>query len=584
MKGSLDWALEYIERGWSVIPIAPRSKAPPCGFELARFLSGELRITASVAKAWWPPTSTYGIGVLTGHVSGIIVADVDPRNGGDTELSMQFPTSCRAETGGGGRHLVYRLPYVTRGSGPSGIVGVDRKADGGYIVVEPSVHPNGRDYVWLEFGEPGSQVPDGLLNSPAPVQGEQVDGEPWVAATLAAPGACLPGSQDDTLAKLAWYFAGTDQAEDVTAATLRLWADGLTLTQGPFTDAQIQSKIDSAYAKRTPTRKYTGIINSSIEPAYVRVSDVETKPIDWLWPGRIPFNALAVIDGDPGISKSLLTLDLAATLSTGRPFYGQPEKEYRPANTLILSYEDDVATAIRPRLEAAGADLDRIFAFQLHRTLTLPSGADALCAAVQATEARLLIVDPIMAAIDSDYSANVDQEIRACMRPLIAFAAQYRVAVVLVRHLAKGSGQAKKLYRGMGSIGWAAMARAVFAVERKDKEVTFECIKSNSARLPDVLAYRVTSKGNQPCIEWLGAPKADEERQPTRDEEAADIIRKMLAAGPVLGADVRAMLGGFGEKAITTACKHLYVERGRGSNSVWKITLPGCHSDTPLEE
>src|SRR5438105_2373038 len=49
------------------------------------------------------------------------------------------------------------------------------------------------------------------------------------------------------------------------------------------------------------------------------VSQIVARPISWLWPGRLPLGKLAILDGDPGVGKSLVTLDLCARLSTGRP-------------------------------------------------------------------------------------------------------------------------------------------------------------------------------------------------------------------------------------------------------------------------
>src|SRR5216117_1768813 len=51
----------------------------------------------------------------------------------------------------------------------------------------------------------------------------------------------------------------------------------------------------------------------------VKLSEVETQPIEWLWRGRIPFGKITILDGDPGVGKSLLALTIAACVSTGRP-------------------------------------------------------------------------------------------------------------------------------------------------------------------------------------------------------------------------------------------------------------------------
>ena len=130
-----EWAARYLARGWAIIPISARSKVPPAGFYLAAHLRGEKRLNEVDVAEWWKDGSTHGIAVLTGMVSGIVVADVDPRNGG--ELLADPRTLCAARTGGGGWHYFYEHPYNTTRTGKCSRPGVDRKASGGYVVVEP---------------------------------------------------------------------------------------------------------------------------------------------------------------------------------------------------------------------------------------------------------------------------------------------------------------------------------------------------------------------------------------------------------------------------------------------------------------
>ena len=57
---------------------------------------------------------------------------------------------------------------------------------------------------------------------------------------------------------------------------------------------------------------------SSLEDSTL-LSSVESEKLDWLWEKRIPRGELTILDGDPGLGKSLITLDLAARITTGRP-------------------------------------------------------------------------------------------------------------------------------------------------------------------------------------------------------------------------------------------------------------------------
>jgi putative DNA primase/helicase len=77
-----------------------------------------------------------------------------------------------------------------------------------------------------------------------------------------------------------------------------------------------------------------------------------------VWPQRIPAGKLSLLEGDPGEGKSLITIDITARITTGQPFAdGAPSEQ---GIVILLSAEDDPADTIRPRLDAAGADVSRV--------------------------------------------------------------------------------------------------------------------------------------------------------------------------------------------------------------------------------
>lgn len=152
--GLLQAALDYAEAGWSVFPLAPRSKEPwRGGFNSASISFG--RITQ-----WWRENADLNIGLRTGQTTRLVVTDIDGARGRATwsELEAQYGplTTRRARSGrlDGGTHLYTYLPsdfpadlIVKSGNDVLG-PGVDVKADGGYIVAPPSVHESGQLYCW----------------------------------------------------------------------------------------------------------------------------------------------------------------------------------------------------------------------------------------------------------------------------------------------------------------------------------------------------------------------------------------------------------------------------------------------------
>src|SRR6516162_10049400 len=123
-------------------------------------------------------------------------------------------------------------------------------------------------------------------------------------------------------------------------------------------------------------------------------SQLAPRPLSWLWPSVLPRGKLVLLQGDPGLGKSLLALDLCARLTTGRPWPdGSPAPE--PANVLVLNAEDGTADTVRPRLLSLGADPKRAFIYDPDdedsgEPLRLPSQADRLGRLLAQTAPRLV--------------------------------------------------------------------------------------------------------------------------------------------------------------------------------------------------
>jgi hypothetical protein len=111
--------------------------------------------------AWWRKWPYANVGVTTGATSGIVVLDVDPKNGGEDSLDDllgkhgKLPDTAEVLTGGGGRHLYFKHPEgELRNSAGAVGVGLDIRGDGGYVVGPGSVHISGRAYDWEASSDP----------------------------------------------------------------------------------------------------------------------------------------------------------------------------------------------------------------------------------------------------------------------------------------------------------------------------------------------------------------------------------------------------------------------------------------------
>ncbi|MEV6694175.1 bifunctional DNA primase/polymerase [Micromonospora sp. NPDC051196] len=195
MPDLLPAALRYAEHGWPVFMLG-RSKRPvancpdcpkadedpthdqdacPCltchGFYAAT--TDPARIAAIVAAV---PCGQ--LALRTGTTAGVVVVDVDPAHDGAATLvrliaAGLIPPTARVRTGSGGLHLYYRHPGrrvpCSQGKPGQGLgPGIDVRADGGYVVLPPSVHPRtGRPYRWIT-GQPVKEMPPALLTACLP--------------------------------------------------------------------------------------------------------------------------------------------------------------------------------------------------------------------------------------------------------------------------------------------------------------------------------------------------------------------------------------------------------------------------------
>ncbi len=166
----LEAALAYAHAGLPVFPVSGKVPFPYTrGFY-------DATINAQTIQAWWRRWPQANIAIPTGKRSGWVVLDVDGRHDGFRSLRhlailMQRrhegevgPFATRMARTGSGVHLFFRMPAdeLRNTTGIAGLAGIDLRAEGGYVVVAPSLHPNGSRYVWLSSNEP-APFPSGLL-------------------------------------------------------------------------------------------------------------------------------------------------------------------------------------------------------------------------------------------------------------------------------------------------------------------------------------------------------------------------------------------------------------------------------------
>ena len=289
----------------------------------------------------------------------------------------------------------------------------------------------------------------------------------------------------------------------------------------------------------------------------ITLASVSPQPIQWLWRPHFALGKLSVLAGHPGLGKSLVTMDLAAHVSTGRKWVdGSPCPH---GSVVLVSGEDDPGDTLRPRLDAAGADVNRIHYLRAvhdlegERGFTLADVPHLAATMVRLKDCRLIIIDPVSAYLaGTDSHKNAD--VRALLAPLAQMAGDFGVAVICVSHLNKGQGDA--IGRVTGSLAFVAAARAAYAVAR-DKEDPHRRlllpIKNNLGLDVSGVAYRIAETivdglGGVPYVIWDRDPvkvSADEALAPSTGSEstvadATEFLKELLREGPVPVKEIKA--------------------------------------------
>jgi hypothetical protein len=367
-------------------------------------------------------------------------------------------------------------------------------------VAPPSVHESGRNYQWVNETEP------------AVLPG-------WTMKILTQPerkalrdnhtAAKIPhGQRNAHLTSLAGSMRR--QGMSVSAIEAALLEENKVRCDPPLPESEVRMIAQSV-------GRYTAAVRPGdpLPVPGVLASEVTPKNVTWLWPNHIPFGKVTIFDGDPGLAKSTVSLDLVARVSQGLPMPDGTEPGCPPSGTVLVSLEDDAGDTLRPRLEAAGAALEKVRIIScikgpdgIERTPTLPVDLPYIEVAIKNASAKVLVFDPFVAVLDPETNSYRDQDVRRVIAPIKELAEKTGVAVICIRHLNKGSSQNPK-YRGGGSIGIIGAARAPFLFADKPGEegrYVFAPIKGNLwRRKPPALEYSIEEQNEQPTISWHGA-------------------------------------------------------------------------------
>jgi ABC-type multidrug transport system ATPase subunit len=487
----LQAALGYLDDCRTVIPLNGKVPVIPSWKE---YQEGKAP-TPEEMTGWF---NTYGdritgLGMVTGYVHGLAVLDLE---NDEDPTRFELPPTAVSRTGSGGWHYFFDFPkdtdFVKSGSLiPSGIHG-DMKADGGYVVVPPSIHPTtGKAYEWitpLELETELAPMPEWLAKIEDDRKKNDLEATDWKAVLDGA----TKGTRHDTAVKLAGkllhHLPGKDW-KDVALPLLHAWND--SANEPPLPDNEVMS-IFRGIAQKQHAQGDEGTVYFDKEvgdtPSSPRVllamsaimNLPESERPEFLVHGLVPEHGITALSGHPGSGKSWFMLHLAKSVATGESFLGYFRT--KQGKVLIVD-EEQGAWEQRRRLELLGysAELPIYFYCLNGFKLDNEKDIDLLLKTIREQEIGLVMIDPFAAIHSQDEnSAEGAQKVLEGMQKLVAAG----TTVLFIHHHRKSAvgapGGAQSL---RGSSAYSGRLDSHITVEKKDnthavQNIEIEHVKS----------------------------------------------------------------------------------------------------------
>ena len=306
---------------------------------------------------------------------------------------------------------------------------------------------------------------------------------------------------------------------------------------------------------------------------------LSSRTVEWLWYPYIPYGKITILQGDPGEGKSTMMLQLAALITAGKAMPdGSGDKV--PGNVIYQAAEDGIEDTIKPRLLAAGADCGRI-AFLENEENPITLDDERLEQAIKDTQAKLLVIDPLQAYLGIDNDMQRSNSTRSVFGRLAKVAERTGCAVVLIGHMNKSS-RTKGIYRGLGSIDIAAVARSILLVGRDSSNPYYRImiqIKNNLA--PEGKAF-VFELNPDLGFSWIGQEEHEMEdllfqrsKGESKLDKAKEYLKLLLNGSDMPCADIleKMRATGIGTRTVEQAKKDMgIISYKLGDKWYWRLS------------
>jgi hypothetical protein len=268
----LEWALFWASNG---IPVFPVHSVTPDGICKCRNGSqckstgkhpktfGGLKEASTdpeIIKRWWQADPLANIGGVTGGAVRLLGVDCDPRHGGDASLhdlveahGSEWLETLQVKTGGSGHHFFYTYPAdVELGNTVNKLApGIDTRAEGGYVVMAPSLHASLNRYALANMKQT-KPAPDWMIEelqrAPGTEPAKVVNFQERRLRSSSGGAVIADGERDIRLFKIGCGLWNTGITPDeMYKKMLAIRDERCEVGVQFFSDEQVWAKVDSVF-------------------------------------------------------------------------------------------------------------------------------------------------------------------------------------------------------------------------------------------------------------------------------------------------------------------------------------------------
>lgn len=411
-----------------------------------------------------------------------------------------------------------------------------------------------------------------------------------------------PSQSDADLAycgRLAEIFAGDPLKMDESFRKSALMREKWDVKHGADTygNLTISKALANYKAKPTPRARIRG------------AKDYKIRSIQWMWKYRVPLGKMTLFSGLMDMGKSVVSLDIAARLTTGREWPDGKPNIIPPSSVLMFVSEDDPADTVIPRFLAAGGDINKLYFYEMTELISPEKTTDVMFSLdkdleqlskhlLEVTDTRLIIFDPISAYFGTNKNINSEQDVREVLGNLVRLLQETNLASISLAHFNKSVGVAAS-QKTIGGTALSAIHRMGWAFlpddEVKDNKHMAK-LKGNLAP-PHVKGLKYTTESvnvpmpredgepeenEQPKVKWLGESGVNPDEVLERSKEAGipeltsckKWLRELLKDGRKLVGECISLgkVEGFSEGTVKRASREMkLIKDHEGKQYFWRL-------------